>query len=59
MEIVPKRKVDKLTDWHLTFMHAIYPCLKDRETVNEKMKAIEEVITKALGMKKGSINIGI
>ncbi len=41
------------------YMHAIYPCLKDRETVNEKMKAIEEVITKALGMKRDSIHLGI
>ncbi len=41
------------------YMHAIYPCLKDRETVNEKMKAIEEVIVKVLGLKKGSINLGM
>ncbi|MHB1394894.1 MAG: TetR/AcrR family transcriptional regulator [Clostridia bacterium] len=41
------------------YMHAIYPYLKDRETVNEKMKAIEEVITKVLGLKKGSIHLSI
>jgi len=39
------------------YMHAIYPLLKDRETVNEKMKAIEEVIVNVLGLKKGSIHI--
>lgn len=39
------------------YMHAIYPSLKDKETVNEKMHAIEEVITKVLGLKKGSINL--
>lgn len=41
------------------YMHAIYPFLKDRETVNEKMKAIEEVIVKVLGLKKGSLHIGV
>jgi AcrR family transcriptional regulator len=41
------------------YMHAVYPHLKNRETVNEKMKAIEEVISKVLGLKKGSIELSI
>lgn len=41
------------------YMHAVYPCLKDRDTVNEKMKAIEEVIIKVLGLKKGSIHFSV
>lgn len=39
------------------YMHAIYPVLRDMETVNEKMKAVEEVITKVLGLNKGSLHI--
>jgi AcrR family transcriptional regulator len=42
-----------------SYMHAIYPSLKDKDTVNEKMKAVEEVIVKVLGLKKGSIHLGV
>lgn len=41
------------------YMHVIFPELKDSETVNLKMKAIEEVITKVLGLKNGSLQLKI
>lgn len=40
------------------YMHAIYPYLVDRDTVNPKMKAVEEVIVKVLGLS-GGLGLGI
>lgn len=41
------------------YMHVNYPSFKDRDTVNKKIKGIEEILERALGLKEGSINLKI